>query len=760
MKIGIITFNSAHNYGAVLQVWALQEKLKREAINLNNEYNMLKNSVEQYINGIRCDEYSVLYGSFCDAKEGKLPIEEIVSLTEKLILEDTNEENSITLKKGEIQKELDKVKALILKAEDYKKAKNDLINNEEAILKAVELQKELSIKLEFEKINLSEAKKLTDKSAEIKALLPDYDELSIKTGAYEDNKKFLDEGDSLILKSEEAIALIKDETAKLNEELKGLEKIGEEKIKLENNKESLKAEKDKLEALEISIKGLEGLSAEVNGAIASYNDKYADFEKLDAEYKEQTRLYFEAQAGILADTLEADKPCPVCGSVNHPKKAKKPESVLTKDELDAMQKTLSEANEKVNSARDEAGRLKGVLLEKEESIKKEINSVLGDVIKEDAKTVILVRLSEINSLIEKANEAIKEAELKISRKEKIEKILPEKNNEYDFKCEKLLEIKDTLKVRAAENEALKKRISELKDKLAFDSKKQAEDEIAVMEATVKNAEEKYTGILDAVNSGNEKLASLKSAKEEIIKRIGTECDVDIEGEREVKGSLEEQLNSLDETGTDIHSRIDSNKLSLININKRVEEIKRVEEKLTWVRALSNTANGNLSGKEKIMLETYIQMTYFDRIINRANKRLLVMSGGQYELKRRKAAENNRSQSGLELDVHDYYNGTERSVKTLSGGESFKASLSLALGLSDEIQSSAGGVKLDTMFVDEGFGSLDEESLAHAINALNSLAEGNRLVGIISHVSELKEKIDKQIVVKKEQTGGSKVTIIS
>ena len=160
-----------------------------------------------------------------------------------------------------------------------------------------------------------------------------------------------------------------------------------------------------------------------------------------------------------------------------------------------------------------------------------------------------------------------------------------------------------------------------------------------------------------------------------------------------------------------------------------------------------------------MLETYIQMNYFERIINRANTRLMVMSGGQYELKRRKEAENNRSQSGLELDVLDHYNGSLRSVKTLSGGESFKASLSLALGLSDEIQSSAGGIRLDTMFVDEGFGSLDEESLEQAIRALHSLAEGNRLVGIISHVNELKRKIDKQIVVTKEKTGGSKVKIV-
>ena len=153
------------------------------------------------------------------------------------------------------------------------------------------------------------------------------------------------------------------------------------------------------------------------------------------------------------------------------------------------------------------------------------------------------------------------------------------------------------------------------------------------------------------------------------------------------------------------------------------------------------------------------MNYFDRIIQRANMRLLVMSGGQYELKRRKDAGNNRSQSGLDLNVIDHYNGTERPVQTLSGGESFKASLSLALGLSDEIQSNAGGVKLDTMFVDEGFGSLDGESLEQAMNALNSLTEGNKLVGIISHVDVLKERIEKHLVVKKEKCGGSNCKII-
>lgn len=179
-----------------------------------------------------------------------------------------------------------------------------------------------------------------------------------------------------------------------------------------------------------------------------------------------------------------------------------------------------------------------------------------------------------------------------------------------------------------------------------------------------------------------------------------------------------------------------------------KELAAAEQEYVWVKALSDTANGTLSGKRKIELETYIQTAYFDRILRRANLRFLTMSGGQYELKRQEGGDNKKEKAGLELNVIDHYNGTERSVRTLSGGESFQASLSLALGLSDEVQSHAGGIRLDTMFVDEGFGSLDEEALEQAVKALSGLAEGERLVGIISHVAELKERIEKKILVKK------------
>lgn len=191
-------------------------------------------------------------------------------------------------------------------------------------------------------------------------------------------------------------------------------------------------------------------------------------------------------------------------------------------------------------------------------------------------------------------------------------------------------------------------------------------------------------------------------------------------------------------------------------------MEQTEKEYVWIHSLADTAGGTLNGKSKIELETYVQMAYFDRILRRANLRLMTMSSGQYEMKRREGTDNKKDKSGLELNVIDHYNGSERSVKTLSGGETFQASLSLALGLSDEIQSMAGGIQMDAMFVDEGFGSLDEDALNQAVKALGNLAEGKKLVGIISHVSELKDRIDKKIVITKNRSGervGSSITVV-
>lgn len=263
---------------------------------------------------------------------------------------------------------------------------------------------------------------------------------------------------------------------------------------------------------------------------------------------------------------------------------------------------------------------------------------------------------------------------------------------------------------------------------------------ATLEAAVKQVES-LQGQLTQLNT---QLEALPVHNTEVLEAEQTE--------------LQQEKAAFTTRGKVLAARQSANELVRQNFTAQSETLAEAEHRYQWLRALSDTANGSLSGKEKIMLETYIQMTYFDRILSRANLRLMVMSDGQYELKRRTTAADVRSQSGLDLDVIDHYNGSERSAETLSGGEAFLASLSLALGLSDEVQASAGGIRMDTLFVDEGFGSLSDNTLEQAMQALAGLSDGNRLVGIISHVAELKNRIDRQIIVRKDRTGGSRVEI--
>ena len=269
-----------------------------------------------------------------------------------------------------------------------------------------------------------------------------------------------------------------------------------------------------------------------------------------------------------------------------------------------------------------------------------------------------------------------------------------------------------------------------------------------LEEAQKTAKEELDAIqkkLTEVQAALTAIQALETAdSQEQLLPSETELQEDLRG-------LSEQKQVLDQRYNEQYHAANTNQNTYDAIRNQQSQMQTVEEEYKWVNALADTACGNVSGKQKIELETYVQMAYFDRILRKANVRFLTMSQGQYELKRQEDGTNKKEKAGLELNVIDHYNGTERSVRTLSGGESFQASLSLALGLSDEIQSYAGGIRLDSMFVDEGFGSLDEESLNQAVKALEGLADGNCLVGIISHVPKLKERIEKKIIVTKNRS---------
>ena len=310
--------------------------------------------------------------------------------------------------------------------------------------------------------------------------------------------------------------------------------------------------------------------------------------------------------------------------------------------------------------------------------------------------------------------------------------------------------------------ALKEQAEELQKKLCGTTKQDVEHEKQLLTEKKNSLETAVKQTAETWQQLKNQILVLDSAISALERSIGRELP-DEAALLEQKKNLAKQKAFVENQRTGQYSIWQNNRHIQEAVCQNREKMEEAEREYVWVKALADTAGGTLSGKQKIELETYVQMAYFDRVLRRANLRLMKMSRGQYELKRRMDKDSRKEKAGLDLNVVDHYNGTERSVKTLSGGETFQASLSLALGLSDEIQSYAGGIRLDAMFIDEGFGSLDEDALNQAISALEGLAEGSRMVGIISHVQELRERINKKVLVAKDRRRdgiGSSVQIIN
>ena len=362
-------------------------------------------------------------------------------------------------------------------------------------------------------------------------------------------------------------------------------------------------------------------------------------------------------------------------------------------------------------------------------------------------------LEDLDAALSKIQAELEENRRKLLRREQLEKAA-EETERLSGDCQKQAGDKRLLLARMdAERAGLLGSIEEKKAVLGALTREEnrrkgeeaREKKRAVSEQTAE-AERAYLKCMQKDAGLREAITALEGQTDPMV----TESEADA---AEALGQKERERETAREERTRRYAEYENNRRIYDAVLKSRDAMVKAERRYIWVKALSDTANGNLAQKHKIELETYVQMAYFDRILRKANVRLMTMTGGQYELVRKKDQDTRQGKVGLDLNVTDHYNGSQRSVKTLSGGESFMASLSLALGLSDEIQARAGGIQLDAMFVDEGFGSLDEEALNQAVKVLNGLAGGNRMVGIISHVAELKERIDRKIIVKKDRTGG-------
>ena len=486
---------------------------------------------------------------------------------------------------------------------------------------------------------------------------------------------------------------------------------------------------------------------------SAYLEADAESSRLLQEYEAKNKAFLHEQAGILASTLAEGVPCPVCGSVSHPAPAAISEASPTEADVKKAKKEYDKAQKITEKASQEANKQNGIVSASEETIRKQIDVLMAGTVLDDAQDAARVQETDLTEQIDQIDKSIEEANTMLARKEALDLLIPEKEAALTKADVDLTAAKEQIASLQVTAEELAKQIENTKKKLSHEDKASAQAEMRALKANLDRLKKALTDAESDLSSSKEAMAATRATIAELRKQLenGTAEDpIQLEAQ---KRELTTQKASIAAKQKVIHARISANTSAQENISQKAAEMDVLERKFAWMKSLSDTANGTLSGKDKIMLETYIQTTYFDRILQRANIRLQKMSGGQYDLKRRRTAGNKQSQSGLELDIVDHINATERSVNTLSGGEAFLASLALALGLSDEVQMSTG-IRLDTLFVDEGFGSLDAEALSKAYNTLAGLTEGNRLVGIISHVAELKERIDKQIVVKKEKSGGS------
>ena len=737
----------------------LQDRLKSELSVLNNDCSKIKQSISQYISGINCSDSSLLSLDVTKAKKGDLPTDECILLIENLLSEDTLAEKKADNAITEIEKQLDILKINIERGKTYLRAKQDFDQNEINISKLTEEMLSLTKALEEEQKKNSLQNDLAKASAAIEAQLLEYDELSQKESAFKNNALNIEKNNAALTKNNKEIEVLKAQIESLTEESKTLQKSGEQKILFANQKALHKESLSKLDTLLKSMENLKKIDAQYKDAAKKYEAKKAAANEIKISYDLKYDLYLDAQAGILAETLVDNMPCPVCGSTSHPQKAIKPTDVPKKDELDILKAKLAKADDEKTEANKESAKLKGMREEKKDSTVSSIKELLGDIDMNNATYITKAKINELESNIAVLDQKIQAEEKNIARKEYIENELPKSRTKLEDLQKGITSISNEISALSSKNDSLNAGIIDLKSKLRFSSRLEANNEIQKNNAMISKIKRDIELASEREKECSVNLASAKTRREELFKQIEGKQEIDLEAENNNLSELERNKIQLDKKKQNIHSRIVNNRSNCDNIKLKSTELIDIEKKYTWVKALSDTANGNITGKDKIMLETYIQMHYFDRIISRANTRLMIMTGGQYDLIRREEALSKVGQSGLDLDVIDHYNGTTRSVKSLSGGESFKASLALALGLSDEIQSSAGGIQLDTMFIDEGFGSLDEDSLSQAMNALASLASGNKLIGIISHVGELKQKIDKQIIIKKDKTGGSRAEII-
>ena len=736
----------------------LQEKLKSVTGELNRRCEQLRRSVEQYLGGLLWEEDAPLAPRIQAIQAGETPLAEAIQTIERLIAEDEAREQALSDALLEQEQALDQVNTRLGLAQEQKRQQFDRVQVQQALEEARPQLDSLRRNCETARAGQREADTLAAAAASLEAELPRYAALETALADLKKRENALSSLKETFKQSGQDLLDKKARLEALRSERQALQHAGEEKEKLLRQQEQLRQRQTDLSQLIQLIDDAARLRSRLDEAQAFFRQRQAEADALRRDYEAAHSAFLNEQAGILAESLREGLPCPVCGSREHPHPAHKSLTAPSEDQLKRMRREADKARQAAEEASQKAHALIGSVEAREADRQQRCEQLLAGRSYADPRQEAGALLRECADALRETELALRQEEARLSRREQLEQQIPQQEAALTDLEQRLA----ALALEQAKQETRRRTLQEQTEaaaaELPFPERRQAETELRSRRQRIQALRQAMQTAEDALTAQQRLVSELEGRLGQLNEQLQKADPIDEEQALERKQALTERRRATSEQQKTLHARLQNNRGALQNVRANAADLEQLEQKLTWVKALSSTANGTLTGKEKIALETYVQMSFFDRIIDRANTRLMRMSGGQYELKRRVEAENNRSQSGLELNVIDHYNGSERSVRSLSGGESFKASLSLALGLSDEIQYSAGGIQLDSMFVDEGFGSLDSESLQQAIRTLMELSEGHRLVGIISHVAELKDRIDNQILVTKEKSGGSKLTL--
>lgn len=483
-------------------------------------------------------------------------------------------------------------------------------------------------------------------------------------------------------------------------------------------------------------------------------------------YEHMYEAFLKEQAGILAENLSAGCPCPVCGSTVHPDPAKLSDHAVTELEVEQAKKTRAAAEEKRDMAyaafeaeKTEKQKL-AQAVEKEEA-----DFVLAQTIAKQQRKEAEQNYVSLQKIAEQIREKLVYPSLAEAKKQyaAMQKALEAAEQEIERKRQKVSELAEamnTLKGQKLAEEENQKTAKKLAAKTEKEYAKLLEKSGFVSEETYHLAilPERSRSKLEREEKEYESQCLRQQSEQKLLeKQVSGKTYTDTTELNEQLKAEKQALKEAEKTYMELHTAYENDRSVLQNCAVYLEKGKKLESEDQVIKSLSKTANGRLSGSAKIDFETYIQRQYFKQIIHEANKRLLTMSNHQFILKLKEEANTGRkTNEGLDLSVYSLVTDSERDVKTLSGGESFLAALAMALGLSDIVERSAGAIHPDMMFIDEGFGSLDAQSRQQAIEVLAELAGDSRMVGIISHVTELKEQIDRKLVVNRTDNGSRAV----